>query len=174
MPTASVNGVPFLISNLNAAGGEFALLNDASAASVVVIDFTFDVVDAYAADQHRTRVTSTSDAGGEWVGLVEVASETDPSASSTSNVFRGEVGLSSDAAVETPGDGVVLARPGDTLTMTYYQADGVTPISSHAVSVKSASAIDVPMGGWIDLSVLAAALALAGLPRMRGISVAPR
>ena len=172
--TVSVDGVAYLPGYLDATAGKFTLLNDVSTSSSVVIGFTFDVVDVIPADQHRVRVISTSDAVGEWTAVSEVASETDPSASPVSGVFRGVIALSVDGAAIEPGDGAVRARQGDTLTLTYFQADGVTPISSHSVSVVSTSAAEVPTGGWIALSVLAGALALAGLTRMRGISVRPR
>ena len=111
---------------------------------------------------------------GEWTAVNEVASEKDASPSPVSGVFRGAIELSVDGAAIESGDGVVWARMGDTLTVTYYQPDGVTPISSHAVIAGPASAAEVPAGGWIALSVLAGALALAGLTRMRGVSEPPR
>ena len=166
-PAASVNGVTFFLGGLNTAAGEFALLNAVNTSSSVVITFTFDIVDVYADSAHRVKVTSSSDDSGEWAAIKEVQSETDSSASPTSGLLRGEVGLSADAAAEAPGDGAVLARPGDTLTVTYYGPDGATSIATDQLQVVAGALAALPTADWVALSILAAAFALLATSRLR-------
>ena len=102
-------------------------------------------------DSRRAKVTSTSDPQGEWVTVMEVAADdAQGTASATSQLFAGMVGLSDDAAAsgtagwctadrvsfdtgngsgpcedESVGyaDGGVWVQDGDTLTVYYYDED---------------------------------------------------
>ena len=102
-------------------------------------------------DSRRARVKSTSDPQGEWVTVMEVAADdAQGTASATSQLFAGMVGLSDDAAAsgtagwctqeriefdngngsgpcedESVGyaDGGVWVQDGDTLTVTYHDED---------------------------------------------------
>ena len=139
-PTAKVNGVTTLVATFDAPTGQFTLLNDVNASSTLEVEFDFDAVDSYSGAQRRARVSSSSDADGEWVSVSEVASETDSGPSPTSGLFRGEVTLSGDSAAITSGDGAVWVREGDDVTAIYYASDGATMIDSHHL----ASAILTP------------------------------
>jgi hypothetical protein len=162
-PIASVDGVTYSLGDLNNATGAFTLLNDVDASNSLVIVFTFDIVDTYPAEAHRTRLTSTSDAEGEWVAIGEVVSETDSGAHPVSGVFRGDTELSADVSALTSGDGIVRARPGDTIVVTYFEADGSTPIATDQVQV-TAPAAALPAAGWLAVTMLAIAFALLASP----------
>jgi hypothetical protein len=166
MPTAKVDGVPFLLSGLESDAGRFALLNDVNTSSSVAIEFDFDVVDLHAADEGLVRVVSGSDPEGEWFSLAEVVSASDASASPTSHLFRGEVLFSTEAAAVGQGDGAVWVQPGDTITVTYYERGGIDAVSSHQVQVKFVLA-GVPAAGPLALFVAALGLAVAGLWGLR-------
>ena len=174
VPTATVNDVITLPADFNdliAITGEFPLLNDVNASSTLRVDFTFDVVDGYPLSANRASVTSTSDLVGEWVSIGEVASETDPGASPTSGLFRGEVLLSADPAAMASVDGAVWVQDGDSLTVSYYESDGATLIGSHQATADfpappptptpEAPPPALPAGDWLPLIVLAGLLALA-------------
>ena len=167
VPSASVDGVTFLLSNLNAATGEFAVLNDVNTSSSLVIVFSFDVVDVYPAASHRAGVTSTSDPGGEWVTISEVASETDSNSSPTSGLFRGEVAFSAHAAALDSANGIVWARPGDTLIVTYFGPDGETVLATDQVQVAAQSPPSLPAADWVALTLLAGGFGLLGSLWMR-------
>ncbi len=168
VPSASVDGVTFLLGNLNAVTGDFALLNDVDASSSLVMVFSFDVVDLYPAASHRAKVTSTSDPGGEWVTLGEVAGETDSSSSPTSGLFRGEVAFSAHTASLESGNGIVWARPGDTLFVTYFGPDGETVLAADQVQVAAQPPASLPAAGWLSLTLLAGAFGLLGSLWMLG------
>ena len=165
--TPKVNGVPQGLNDFNGLTGEFNLQFDVDASSILEVDFIFDVVDLYAASQHRASVTSTSDAAGEWVAIAEVMSETDTGSSPTSGLFRGEVALSGDVAASALGDMAVWVQPGDTLTVTYYDSDGATVIDTHQVTVDSPALTSVPSADWLPLALLAGVFAVAMAWRRR-------
>ena len=160
MPTAKVDGVPFLLSGLESDAGRFALLNDVNTSSSVAIEFDFDVVDLHAADERLARVVSGSDPEGEWFSLAEVVSGSDASASPTSHLFRGEVLFGMGAASLGQGDGAVWVQPGDTVTVTYYEQGGIEAVSSHEVQVRFVVA-GVPAAD--PLALFAAALGFAAV-----------
>ena len=155
MPTAEVDGVPFLLSGLESEAGRFALLNDINTSSSVAIEFGFDVVDLHAADERLVRVASGSDPDGEWVSLAEVVSGSDASASPNSHLFRGEVLLSMEAASVGQGDGAVWVQPGDTITVTYHEQGGIDVVSSHEVQVRGGKrpggGSTGPVGGGVGI-----------------------
>lgn len=187
VPTAAVNGVPTLVSDFNDLTGELTLLNDVNSSSTLRVDFAFDVVDSYSATRHRAGVTSNSDTDGEWVGVSEVASETDAGSSPTAGLFRGAVLLSGDVAALLSGDGAVWVRPGDNVTVAYYDSDGATVIDSHQVPMASptptpgaptstpvsTSTPPVSAADWRYMSVLAGLFAVAIAWRRR-VSTASR
>jgi hypothetical protein len=111
---------------------------------------------------------------GEWVSLAEVVGDGDASASPTAGLFRGEVVLSVDGSSAGDGDGAVWVRPGDTLTVTYYEQGGVEVISSHEVRV-GFPAVGLPATGPWAFGIMALGLAAAGaLRRARGGAMARR
>lgn len=160
-PTAKVDGVTFLLSGLESGAGEFALLNDANTSSSVALEFGFDVVDLYAADERLMRVASGSDPAGEWVSLAEVVSGSDANSSPTSHMFRGEVLISMEVASMGQSDGAIWVQPGDTITVTYYEQGGTEAVSSHEVQVRFVVA-GVPAAGPLALFAAAFGLAAAG------------
>jgi hypothetical protein len=130
--------VPTLVTCCLSSPDEIALFTDADATSTVQLVFEFDHRDSYGVASHRVRVFSDSDSGGEWLAVAEVASEIDASASPTSSLYLGQVTLSSNAASTLTGDGAVWVQPGDTVSVVYYDADGVTEISSSTAAVQAA------------------------------------
>ena len=158
VPTPRVNGVPALVATFNHLTGEFTLLNNVNASSTLQVDFAFDIVDSFLATQHSARVTSTSDIDGEWVAIREVASEINASPSPTSGLFRGGVLLREDIAVSGFGDGVVYVQPGDSLTVTYFDADGSTVLDTYQVRIdppeSSQTPTAVPFASWLSLVLL--------------------
>jgi hypothetical protein len=164
VPAASADGLPWLISALDADAGKFALLNDVEAPSTVLVSFDFDIADQHSADERRVKVASGSDPEGEWLSLSEVVSGSDASPSPTSHLFRGEVLLSVEAASVGEGDGAVRVQPGDTVIVTYYEHGGLEVQSSHEVAV-GFSGVDLPVGGSLALLAMAIGYVAA---RVRG------
>ena len=167
----------YLVGNFNPITGEISLLNTADPGSQVQVSFYFRVANSYTANDHRVRVHSASDPDGEWVAISEVTSESDATASPTSDLFKGEVPLSGNNAASGSGDGAVWVQSGGMLTVTYYEADVVTVIASHQASIVSvpapsptpnASPTPIPSVGPVALGVLAGALALFLWQRTRG------
>ena len=150
--TATVDGVPTLVTCCLNSPDEIALFTDADATSTVQFTFEFDRRDSYDAASHRLRVFSDSDPTGEWVAIAEVAGEADASASPTSALFLGQVTLSASAGAAQAGDEAIWVQPGDTVSVVYYEADGATEISSDTAAVKAAL---VPGLGGLALAVLA-------------------
>ncbi|MCH8206590.1 MAG: hypothetical protein IH956_06250 [Chloroflexi bacterium] len=150
--TATVDGVPTLVTCCLNSADEIALFTDADATNTVQFTFEFDRRDSYAAASHRVRVFSDSDPGGEWLAIAEVAGEADASASPTSALYLGQVTLNSNAASTQAEDGAVWVQPGDTVSVVYYEADGATEISSATATVKAAP---VPGLGGLALAALA-------------------
>ena len=163
--TATVDGVPTLVTCCLNSPDQFALLTDAGTSSTVQLAFEFDSADSYGAASNRIRVFSASDPTGEWVAIAEVAGEADASASPTSTLYLGQVALISSAAAVQAGDGAVWVQPGDTLTVVYYEADGVTQIASDTAAVQAAP---VPGLGGLALAVLAGLFVVALTWRLLG------
>ena len=176
---ASVDGVDYLFADIRPMTGEFKLLNTVNALSTLQVQFSFDVVDTYPATDTRVRVTSASDAVGEWLPIFEVAGELDATPHPTSGILRGEVLLSGNPGAAAIGDGAVWARGGDSVTVTYFEQDGTTPIASHHATVDTPTPADTPPPAgppppanlpamhWITLTLLAGALAAASARRIR-------
>jgi len=92
------------------------------AADHVVAAYDFNSVDAYAVATKRAKVTSTSDATGEWVALAEIAAITGTAAAIDSKYSTGTIQVGPDASHAAAGNSVVWVQDGDTLTVTYYGA----------------------------------------------------
>ena len=122
---ALVNGVGYPVS-LDRRNGRVFLLGDVESDSTVMIDFHYEVVDAFPAQARRARVYSSSDREGEWVAIREVASETNNSPAAASNLYRGEIEISEDPASLAPGDGHVRVRSRSRLSVAYYDGDDLT------------------------------------------------
>ena len=176
-PTVYVTGSPdpASLNDCNALTGEFSLAFDVSASSTLQVEFPFYVLDSYPAAQHRARVTSTSDAVGEWVPIGAVVSVSGIGVCPvtglypTPGLFSGQVLLSDDAATAGDGDGTVWVRPGDVLAVTHYGSDGSTPVGAHQVDVVAAGPglIALPATGRLFLGLLAVVFALAMAWRRR-------
>ena len=166
-PTATVNGSPVLLNDCNALAGDLSLVNAVSADSTLQVAFTYYTLDSYTAGQRRARVTSTSDALGEWVSIGAVVSVSGVGVCPVlglyppPGLFSGEVLLSDNVATAGDGDGYVWVRHGDALTVTYYDTDGVTPVDTHQVSVTLPSPPPAPGAGWLALVVLGTLFVLA-------------
>ena len=120
---ALVNGVEYEV-NLDRWQKRVSLLNRVDAGRTIKIQFYYELVDAYSAEQRRTRVYSSSDRQGEWVSISEVVSETDASPSAASHLYRGEVKVSEDETSKAMGDGKVFVRKRSRLSVAYYNGDG--------------------------------------------------
>ena len=170
---ASVDGVDYLFADIRPLTGEFKLLNTVNALGTLQVQFSFDVIDTYPAADTRVRVTSASDAVGEWLPIVEVASELDTTPHPTTGLLRGQVLLRGDPGAATIGDGAVWAQGGDSVTVTYFDQDGATEIASHQATVDAPPPVDtptpantpppadLPSAHWLTLALLASALAAA-------------
>ena len=126
--------------------GTFKLFDAVAVTSTVVATFTYDIQDVYAAAapgatiataNNRAKVTSTSDATGEWITISEVTAlgVAATSRSAISKLFRGSVEVSGDAAATAAGDAKVWVQDGDTLTVTYYASDHTTVIDSTTATI---------------------------------------
>ena len=93
--------------------------------SRVEVRFAYEVVDIFPSVSKRARVYSSSDRGGEWVALREVASEYDSSPAAASSLYRGEIAISEDATSKATGDGKVFVRSRSRLSVAYYDDDSV-------------------------------------------------
>ena len=176
-PTVYVDASPdpALLYDCDAITGEFSLVFGVAASSTLQVDFSFYVLDSYPAAQHRVRVTSTSDTAGEWAPISAVVSVSGtgvcpvPGLYPPPGLFSGQVFLSESAAAAGEGDGFVRVRPGDALTATYYDSDGVTALGAHQVDVTAPGPTAVPAATWLSLVLLGVAftLAVAGVSRRR-------
>ncbi len=128
---AQVNGVPNLVSDFDFEPGHIELPYDIDASSTLVVRFTFDGVDIFSSSDRVARVTSTSDPGGEWIALFEVASETDHRPASDTGLFRGEVFVIGDSFFAGSGDGAVWVQGGDDVIAEYYEPGGNEVVDSH-------------------------------------------
>ena len=177
-PAPFVNDGTVLLNDCDALTGEFTLVNDVDAASTLRVDFTYYLVSAYPAADHRASVTSTSDADGEWVALSAVVSQGAAGLCPIQGegfypppgLFSGQVLLRDDAGATAAGDGAVRARPGDILTVTFYDSDGLTVLGTHQADV-TATATPVPAVGWLPLGLLAGVIACWFAWRLRRAAV---
>ena len=131
---------------------------DVDMGSTLIFEFNFNLVNSYDAMAQRVKVFSESDTSGEWIAISEVTSETDSTSAPKSGLFLGETTLSPDSQTSEAGDATVWVKPGDEVTVGYYEADGTTLISSDTVMVE---APPVPGVTGVGLAVLAGLLAAA-------------
>ena len=118
-------------------GGEVtALLDLGDAYDTMAVEFTYDIVDKYEADEAdedksypeytsgygRALLTSSSDSRGAFVDLDEVAAIGSETGDPTSNIFRGVVNITNVPGADT--DMYVYVQDGDTLTLTVLSKDG--------------------------------------------------
>lgn len=162
---ALVNNVRVAMAGVDFVTGEFRLSSKVNASSTVALPFYFDVADTYAASEQRAKVTSTADPDGEWIAIREVKSEAEASPDPTSGLFRGEVLLYTNETASNPGDGVVRVRhDGDTLTVTYFDANGQV-IASDTIDVEAITPI--PATSTLALVLMAGLFALVIAWRLR-------
>ena len=146
--TAEIDGVENVVSDFDFDPGYIELPYEIAASSTVVVNFTFDGVDAFLSHDRVARVTSTSDPEGEWIDVSEVAGEADHRAATDTGLFRGDVFVLEDERFAGPGDNAVWARGGDDMTATYYEPGGVQVVDSHrlrrVVTVPTATPTPAP------------------------------
>ena len=124
--TASIGGTAQPFVGVNATAGTFSPFVPAAATVTTTADFTYHIRDIYGTSTNRVKVSSESDPVGEWVYIEEVTAPGDTSTSATSQVFFGQVSLSSISAVRGEGDAgdEVWVSDGDLVTITAYDASG--------------------------------------------------
>ena len=116
-----------LINGLDNLNGTFTLSANQviSNTTTLVATYKFNMVQEYLKADKRVKVTSSSDATGEWVDITEVAAQTGTTAAIDSKYFTNKgtvLKVGSDAANAAANDNVVWVQDGDTLTVTYYAA----------------------------------------------------
>ena len=94
------------------------------------VRYYFHVVDSYSSEDKRVRVTSKSDAEGEWADLKEVSSEMDAAPSANSGLFLGKTKVSRNPEVRGIGDGTVWVPVGGSVKVTYLDEEGVVKATS--------------------------------------------
>ena len=126
-----MGGVAVLVTNFDQVLGRITLASAVDAGSTVHAIFKFDEVNFHPATSSVARIYSDSDPQGEALSLTEVSAETDPTPSPSSALFRGSVTVSTDPLSQSPADGKVWVRYGDSLYVDYFgPGGGNTPISS--------------------------------------------
>jgi len=114
-----------VLDNVN---GQFSLAADAIITDTthLIATYKFNSPQIYTEADKRVKVTSSSDATGEWVQIREVASSIVTTAAISSSTFTndtsGQLTVGPDAANAAANDNVVWVQDGDTLTVTYYAA----------------------------------------------------
>lgn len=126
-PTVTVGGTTLAVAGFNANAGTFTLLTAAAASTTA--SFSYHIQDVWSSAVsvlQRAKVVTTSDPAGEYVTISEVVAVGSNTADPTSQIFRGDIVLTSDAAKQgTNGDGVWV-QDGDTVTVKYLKSDGTT------------------------------------------------
>jgi hypothetical protein len=137
-PVVDVEGERVTVTSSNLTAGTFKLLTSTSVSDDAVASFSYHVADSWssaASATRRAKVTSTSDPAGEFVTINEVASLSSTAASNpTSQIFRGSIALSSDAATQGTNSDGIWVQDGDTLTVSYLDSAGAT-VDSDTVTV---------------------------------------
>lgn len=169
--TVSVDGTATLVSNLDSSTGRFMLITEVDSNSTVSAVFNFDVVNSYSSTSTRAKIISSSDTNGEWVGFSEITSETNTSPDSISTLFFGNIVLSDNVSSQNTGDGLIWVQSGDSITVTYFEADGVTPIASDTTDVEIfLTPTPIPASGPMALAGLAGAFIVLLSWRLRRAS----
>ncbi len=140
-PNVTVGSFSAFVISFDVNAATFAMFTDPGSTNTTTATFGFHGVDYYASSTNRVKVTSTSDAQGEWIGIAEEPFGSE-SVTSTSDTFRGMVTLSSSAGAAGPGDGSVWAQQGDLLTVTYYDSSGIV-VDSASTHVSATTPSDV-------------------------------
>jgi hypothetical protein len=146
--SGSQTSVNHLINAQDDVNATFRLSADTitTATALLTASYKFNSPQVYAEADKRVKVTSSSDATGEWVAITEVAAQTGTTAAIASKYFT-NVGstllVGSDAANAAADDNVVWVQDGDTLTVTFYGAgtdsDGDTIIQDDEIGAVIAS-----------------------------------
>ena len=112
--------------------GDFDDENENATTTITVV-FEYDLPDVFKRNsgegagapstENRAKVTSASDSVGAWIMITEVADVGDSDPHPTSNIYHGSVKLSDDAAATASDDGEIYVRDGETITVTFYDAD---------------------------------------------------
>jgi len=127
-PTVTVGSSSLTVAGSDLSAGTVTVLAQATVATTTVA-FTYHIADSWAGGASATRrakVTSTSDAAGEYVTISEVASIGSSTSDPDSQIFLGSITLSSNAATQGANSDGVWVQDGDTLTVMYLKSDGTT------------------------------------------------
>ena len=155
-------GASLQLDSLNENAGTFSLVTDVAAwqTNPMIASYSFNAQQTYsanAAGSKRVHITSTSDATGEWIEIVEVidegandtnitynagASAGSDDGSIDSSVFRGLVNINTDASAGAADNGAVWVQDGDTLTASYYEAKNTTDNTTGALISSTTATID--------------------------------
>ena len=128
-PTVSVDGTSAFVSSYSLTAATATILTAVATTNTTTISFSYHVADSWAhtaSATQRVKVTSTSDPSGEYATITEVASVGSSTANSTAQVFRGSIGLESEANLQGTNNDGVWVQDGDTVTLSYIDADGNT------------------------------------------------
>lgn len=126
-PTVSVDGTSAFVSSYSLTAATATILTAVATTNTTTVSFSYHVADSWshtASATQRVKVTSTSDPSGEYATITEVASVGSSTANSTAQVFRGSIGLESEANLQGTNNDGVWVQDGDTVTMSYIDADG--------------------------------------------------
>ena len=126
---APCTGTTGVVSGSEADAGTFTMLTLGTTTASTTATFSYHIQDTWASGDvatQRAKVVSTSDPAGEFVTVSEVAAIGTTTVDATSQIFRGDILLSSDAAAQGTNDDGVWVQDGDTLTVTYLNSDGTT------------------------------------------------
>lgn len=148
--TTSATGTASTFSELVAWNKDNAVFKNKSTingSSTVVASYSYNVVDAYAgtsAGDKVAKVTSTSDAEGEWVSVTQVTAPGSLSTDDEADYYNGKIVISKDAGSTTAGDGAVWVQDGDTLTVSYYGCGSscTDAVTSTAIVSSATATID--------------------------------
>jgi hypothetical protein len=148
--TSSATGTTNTFSELVGWNKDNAVFKNKSAingSSTVVAVYSYNVVDTYAgssAGNKVAKVTSTSDAEGEWVSITQVTAPGSLSTDDEADYYNGSIVISKDAGSTTSGDGAVWVQDGDTLTVSYYGCGTscTDAVTSTAVTSSATATID--------------------------------
>ncbi len=132
-PTVKVGTADAFVISFDVDAGSFTMFLNPGTDKTTTATFSFHAADSYASSTQRAKVTGTSDPSGEWLDIAEVAFGS-ATVAATSATFLGTLQLSSSTEALSAGDGMVWVQDGDTLVVTYYDADG-NAIDSDSVTV---------------------------------------
>ena len=139
---ATVNGQPASVTEFYANGDTALDIPDLTATSTVEFPFYYHGLDVYPMYMRRALVTSKADPSGEWVGLVEIADQTN---GGESGLFQGFVSLRADIGRGLYDGMVHVGDKGDKLTLTYYGPSGEVAVTTATAHVEKLPPTPTPI-----------------------------